>query len=278
MPISALIRRKPFLSFGVVCYGVSWAFWLSALWLPNPVAAFFYYLGGFGPLIAALLILKIQGRSLRAWSINLFKWRCHPGWYLFALGFPVLLIVIVSLIYLLLGNSLDVAVLPDRLVAYLPTLLLLACVGGGNEEPGWRGFGLPVLQQRYRPVAATCILGVVWAVWHLPLLAINPDVASGALDLWHILMVAGVTLVSITTHAFWYTWLINKTGSVLLCILLHASYNAANGLLLLVPDAALRGRSYQLLLVLMTGVLLTSVVGLLARTKGQLGAAYGTQA
>jgi membrane protease YdiL (CAAX protease family) len=88
-----------------------------------------------------------------------------------------------------------------------------------------------------------------------------------------ILLIAGVTLISIATHAFWYTWLMNRTGSVLLCILLHASYNAANGLLLLVPDEALQGNSYQTLLALMTGVLILSVVGLLVKTQGQLGAA-----
>ncbi|WP_146242405.1 CPBP family intramembrane glutamic endopeptidase [Acaryochloris thomasi] len=204
--------------------------------------------------------------------MSLFKWRLNPGWYLFAFGYPIVLIAIVSLVYLLLGNSLDFTVLSDRLTAYLPTLLFLTVAGGGNEEPGWRGFGLPALQRRCSPVVATCVLGLVWAFWHLPLLAINPDVASGAISTTQILLIAGVTLVSITTHAFWYTWLINRTGSVLLCIILHASYNAANGLLLLVPEEALRGSSYQSLLVVMTVVLGVSVSGLLITTKGRLGA------
>lgn len=98
--------------------------------------------------------------------------------------------------------------------------------------------------------------------------------ASGAIGLGQILFIVIATLVSIATHAFWYTWLINRTGSVLLCIILHASYNAANGLLLLVPDEALRGSSYQTLLVLMTLVLIASVVALLVKTKGQLGAQH----
>lgn len=219
-----------------------------------------------------MMVLKVQGRSLRGWLRSLFKWRLHPGWYVFALGFPVLLVAIVSITWWRLGNVLNVTVLPSRLAAYVPTLLLIAIVGGGNEEPGWRGFGLPALQQRRSPFVATSILGVVWALWHLPLLATNPDVASGAASPQDILLIAGVTLISITTHAFWYTWLMNRTGSVLLCILLHASYNAANGLLLLIPDEALQGNSYQSLLALMTGVLILSVVGLLVKTQGQLGA------
>jgi hypothetical protein len=79
-----------------------------------------------------------------------------------------------------------------------------------------------------------------------------------------------VTFVSITAHAFWYTWLINRTGSVLLCILLHGSYNTANGLLLMVPDYQLSA-NYPTLLALMTSVLIASVVLLILGTRGWLG-------
>jgi membrane protease YdiL (CAAX protease family) len=173
--------RQPFFAFTILAYGFSWSCWLLSFWLSDgPAATALFYLAGFGPWIAAMLVLKVQGRSLRGWLRSLFKWRLHPGWYLFALGFPVLLVAIVSLIWWRLGNALDFTVLPSRLVAYVPTLLLIAIVQGGNEEPGWRGFGLPTLQQRHSPFVATSILGIVWALWHLPLLATNPDVASGA--------------------------------------------------------------------------------------------------
>ncbi|PSN20550.1 CPBP family intramembrane metalloprotease [filamentous cyanobacterium CCP5] len=266
-----LILRQPFWAFMIAAYGFSWTFWLLSFQVSGSPSVFLFHLAGFGPLIAAMVVVRDQGRSLRAWLVGLFKWRLHPGWYGFALGWPILLAAIASLGYRLLGYSLDFSLLPGRLGIYLPSLLLLAIAGGGNEEPGWRGLGLPVLQQRHRPIVATTVLGIVWALWHLPLLAVNPDVASGAIGPGQILFITTTTLISITTHAFWYTWLINRTGSVLLCILLHASYNAANGLLILIPDEALRGSSYQVLLILMTAVLIASVVGLLIHTKGRLG-------
>ena len=108
-------------------------------------------------------------------------------------------------------------------------LLLLAIIGGGNKESGWRGFRLPALQQRHSPFVATSILGVVWAFWHLPLLATSPDVAIDAASPRDISPIAGIMLSSIATQVFWYTWLKNWTGSVLLYILLHASYNTING-------------------------------------------------
>jgi hypothetical protein len=68
-----------------------------------------------------------------------------------------------------------------------------------------------------------------------------------------------------------WTWLLNRTGSVLLCVLLHAGYNTANGLLLLIPEDALRGDSYRWLLLVMTLILAASVTALLAATRGRLG-------
>ena len=44
--------------------------------------------------------------------------------------------------------------------AYLQTLLLTALIFGGQEEPGWRGFALPRLEERHVPLVATLILGL----------------------------------------------------------------------------------------------------------------------
>lgn len=47
--------------------------------------------------------------------------------------------------------------------------VLLALVGGGKEEFGWRGWLQSALQQHISPLLAAVIVGVVWAIWHLPL-------------------------------------------------------------------------------------------------------------
>jgi len=62
--------------------------------------------------------------------------------------------------------------------AFSPWYLVFPALGqalflGPLEEFGWRGFALPVLQRKLSPFWAGLILGVIWAVWHLPSLFIS---------------------------------------------------------------------------------------------------------
>ncbi|MEM5775957.1 MAG: CPBP family intramembrane glutamic endopeptidase, partial [Anaerolineaceae bacterium] len=62
----------------------------------------------------------------------------------------------------------------------LTTIVLLAYFiigGGGMEEPGWRGFALPRLLTRFKPLGASLILGLVWSLWHWPMLLMQ--IAAG---------------------------------------------------------------------------------------------------
>ncbi len=82
-----------------------------------------------------------------------------------------------------------------------------------GEEPGWRGFALPRLQQRYGPVLGTIVLGTLHALWHLP----TGFIAGGPLY-----RIAG---------SFLYTWIYNHArGSILIAILIHGAANAAGTL------------------------------------------------
>ena len=271
--LAAYADAYPVVLFFILAYALSGAVWIpGALVLQGTSAQIAHYLGAFGPMIAAICVIRLRGGSVAAWFIGLFKWRVALKWYAFALLFPAFLVAVMSGLYVALGYTLEWDLLPQRLALYAPTLVMMALIGGGNEEPGWRGFALPHLLKSYSPVLTTAMLGVVWALWHWPILLSNPEIMAGAMPVSAIAALVGVTLISIAVHAFWYTWLWQHTGSVLLCILLHASYNTANGQLLLVGVEALSGPAYETLLLLMTSVLIASVVILLIATRGRLGA------
>ncbi|MDR0670484.1 MAG: CPBP family intramembrane metalloprotease [Treponema sp.] len=50
----------------------------------------------------------------------------------------------------------------------LPILLLSLVSGPLNEEFGWRGYALDKLLVRFGFFRASCILGFIWGIWHLP--------------------------------------------------------------------------------------------------------------
>ncbi|MEO8690201.1 MAG: CPBP family intramembrane glutamic endopeptidase [Solirubrobacteraceae bacterium] len=258
-------------SYFVLAFAFSWVFWsVPALGYRDGVGLAFFVLGGFGPLVAAATMTHILGDSVRSWFSGLFHWRVALRWYLFAIGVPIALAVLVTAEFALFGNALDWSLLDNRLIAFLPSLLLTALFFGGNEEPGWRGFALPRLQDRFSPVRSTLVLGLLWAPWHLPILFATDD-ASHGLGTGGVVVLAALTLLSIVGYAFAYTYLINKTGSVLLCILLHACFNVAMASAALRAEQALQRWEYILVLGL-SAVTIWAAVGLLIKlTGGRLG-------
>jgi membrane protease YdiL (CAAX protease family) len=103
------------------------------------------------------------------------------------------------------------------------TFLVFVFHGGGLEEPGWRGFALPWLQQRFSPLRSSLILSVIWAVWHLPFYWFGglPGGLLGvsvALALYWLLEVAPLAIL--------LTAVFNRTGgSLLIAMGLHVSIN-----------------------------------------------------
>jgi membrane protease YdiL (CAAX protease family) len=265
------VERHPVASFFVVAYTITWLAWLpNVLGYRGGLGQILMMIAQFGPALAALLLVWYTRSSIRDWLRGIVRWRVGPSWYVVALGLPVVLIGVQGTIFGLLGYPLDMASMPGRMVGFLPSAIILALIAGLGEEPGWRGFALPRLEASYTPVLATVVLGLVWAVWHLPLVFVDPRFAHGFTSLAPQVLLALLTMVTIFSYAFFYTWLYNSTRSVLLCMLLHGSFNAAIGLLPASLEVLQRG-TYVALLVVQGVSLLLAVVVLVVATGGRLG-------
>lgn len=205
-------------------------------------------------MIAAGVVTRVTGGSLSAWLRPVWRWRVGLRWWAYALGLPAFLYGVVTLALQVTGAPVEWSLVLDRLPAYAGTFVFVLLLGGALEEPGWRGFGLPLLQERYSPVRATLLLGLVWGIWHVPLY--GP---------------AGFVVPMVL--AFFYTVLWNRTHSLALCILLHASFTPAQDQLILMA----RSRAYTEVLDApdwaILGTYLAAVLVLLAVTKGRLGKA-----
>ena len=135
---------------------------------------------------------------------RIVHWRVAPIWYGVVLLGPVLL--------MLAGLALEVALLGGRppslgaLIGVLPILVIITVTLG--EEVGWRGYALPALQARYGALVSSVILGVLWALWHLPAF-FNPDTHYSNLPF--VLQLALQIPLAIL-----FTWVFNSTGGACL--------------------------------------------------------------
>ncbi len=234
------VQRHPLTAFVSLAFACSWAVWF-VYWLTGTSLVF--WIGGAGPVVAAAIVTTRLG-AVQPWLRRVARWRVAPRFYVLALGGPVLLYGAMNLVLVLLGRTPDLSLLGDRLPVYASTWLA-ALWAGVVEEPGWRGFALPRLQEHATPVRATLVLGLLWGLWHLP--------------------VSPLAVLVTVPLAFFYTWLWNRTHSVVLCVLLHASVTPAQEHLLLVAgDLATVG-------VVQLGTLVVAAVALIVATHGRLG-------
>jgi membrane protease YdiL (CAAX protease family) len=102
---------------------------------------------------------------------------------------------------------------------------------GLGEEIGWRGFALPKLLESRSPLAASLILGGLWAVWHFPYALTEGTFLSEVPLHWFFINLLAVSVI--------YTWIfINTNGSLLLPLLFHAAGNTTSNLFPILPPAA----------------------------------------
>lgn len=182
--------------------------------LPGPVEP---YMAGapiavFSPTIAAVVASRVENRrdGVRALFRQLRSWPANPVWYVLALTLPGLVFAVGRAVYALVpGND-------GGPWLYLPTepqhvaAMLIVPVG---EEIGWRGYALPRLQRRYGAAKAAVVLGLLWALWHVPMFIATGTTATALLILWPYFVGGSVM----------FAWFYNRTGGSLpLAILLHA--------------------------------------------------------
>ena len=92
--------------------------------------------------------------------------------------------------------------------------------GAFGEELGWRGFLFPELQRMTSFTTASLIGGIVWALYHLPLILFS-DYHSTAPRAFAVVMF----FISAIALTFVHNWFRARSGSVWPAVFLHASHN-----------------------------------------------------
>lgn len=245
------VRRRLTLFF-ILAFLISWLIW--PLTLLNPESS---PMAPFGPAVAALLVAVLsEGKEgLLRLLRQLGRWRIPWRWYLVAFGLPCLLVV-ASAVLTVAGGAPAPDLGPNpgwfMLAGTFATTLVVI---GLFEELGWRGYALPLLQRNLTALAAALLLGVVWALWHIPELASDPTQQRPPVPF----------LLTVVAQSVLLAWIYNSTavpqgagasnsttgrinsiappaarrrfggqntsGSVPLCMVFHAMFNTAGALI-----------------------------------------------
>jgi membrane protease YdiL (CAAX protease family) len=220
--LSSMAQRRPLVTFFALTFALSWTFEIPLVVLGDGIAGtrglVLNILAANVPsaLAIVLTVMVLGRRSLRKLLGRLLIWRVDPLWYLVVLGPAALAGGMVALNALLEGPAMGLGMPLLGAAAFLAFSVFPGSALG--EEIGWRGYALPRLQTGRSALGASLILGVIWGFYHLPLYFTGQ--AGRPLGLVPLFVVSTIALSVIIT------WVYNGTGgSLLLVVLLHATYN-----------------------------------------------------
>jgi membrane protease YdiL (CAAX protease family) len=232
------IRRHPLLSYFLLAYIFTWAIEVPMLLgargiidvhLPMWLEA----LAAFGPFAAALIVLGMGSGQVGVKKLfaSLVNWRVPGFWLIFTVVSPFAVLVAALSMTGETAKLFSGELCRDLLAGgkFFQLVFIGGVLRGIGEEPGWRGFALPFLRQRFGPLLASFALWPAWWLWHLPALLTRNEFQSVQFVMFGL---------GILAAAVWCTLLYDATRSVLMLALWHALINITRGMALSASMAA----------------------------------------
>lgn len=216
----------------LIAFFISWLSWgililltaLNIVQFQSFIGLLLFGIGGFGPTFSAVLCL--DGKlTLRKIGKFIFQHQKRTWFYL-----------VLFAILALLTTGLSSMETNSAMPWYSLPVVFLVCtlIGGGNEELGWRGTLQPLLErvigERIKNrtlsfVITSLVVGIIWAIWHLPLWFVSGSTQQGISFGWFAL--AAILL------SFWLGCIYRRTSSVFYCMLFHGFMNLVDSYFIL---------------------------------------------
>lgn len=240
------MRKRPLLIYLLFAFIPAWLvtlwLWLSQTYL-LPYGPLFLSICMFMPALA-VAVTKLICKG--GWGDLGLRPRLKQGWpwYILAAEGPLLFIALgAALYYLVFPNDFNAAALPGlkpqlplmlAALIFSPLINLIPCAG---EELGWRGFLLPRLVGRFGPGRGLALTGLVWGLWHAPMIALGHNYGLEYPG-WPWLGIFAMVLFCFFVGNF-LSYATLKTGSFWPAALAHGSLNgcASLGLVFMVNAA-----------------------------------------
>ena len=231
-------RRRNLRSIGLylaVAFVMAWALWLVGILITRHALSLPLFpilvIGSFGPFVGALVATLAEGGPRHALRFFARGFDPRMGWAVFLVAFFLMpaLAVIVEFAHARLTHT------PPHFTMTLseaPLNYLFLFIIGGTlaEEYGWS-----LLSDKLDGVlplkASTLVLGVIWALWHLPLFFIVTQGAIQGYTPFHIFLIATVAM------RFLFAWAYHRGGNNILSnMLFHTASNMAYSIVAVAPS------------------------------------------
>jgi uncharacterized protein len=228
-PMKSNAIKEVFVFFAITLGLVYFVFWGPLVYFQIPASSFvsdvkgpgwslaLLFLGGFTPSLVALALTgwKEGKAGLKQMWQRAIHFKIGWRWYMAAVALVAFGTACQILFIYLLGGTFDFSLF----LTQLPSALFLIVIGPISEELGWRGYAQTKLQTRWNPLITGLVVGMAWALWHLPLF-LWPGTSQHELKMPFLGFFCGVVALSVLM-----AWLHNHTkGMIWTAIFFHWIY------------------------------------------------------
>ncbi len=195
--------------------------YLISLDIPSQAQTAIKNICAWTPTFVILVMFKklYQKLTFKEYLKQNFKMKINPGDFLYTFLLQAAILAAAVIAYFTFNNKPLNTMTFIASSSILPVIIIDLTSGALGEELGWRGYALNILQKKYVPLTAGMIVGVLWGLWHLPLMIISGY--SG----WELGYYIIAFMVAIISLSIVITFFYNKNKNILIAIWIHFWFN-----------------------------------------------------
>lgn len=232
-------KYKPVLFFALA-YVFTWIFWIPAIYLPESISPLLMLIGLMAPAIVSTVFIMASGSDLlkqdfknKIIGFYKVKW-LNVVWAVIVFAIVIVCSILLSLFF---GQSLDQFSFTENFSftgVGIAGAFLTITIASIIEEVGWKGYCEDSIGNYMNWFWESMIFGVLWSLWHLPLIFISGTYQAGLMvnPLYVInFFVSGIPM------GFVITWVyLESDRSILACMIFHFFVNFMQEKIALTPE------------------------------------------